>query len=323
MTQSLTAAISATVAALVAASPAAAAPSAAEIDAATYEGGDLPEDQSALTVKVQALLDRAGISPGVIDGWKGGMSTSALTAFERREGLPEDGVLDPQVWDALGGANAGPVVTRYTITAEDSADLSDPLPDDYADLAELEWLGYTSLSEKLAERFHMDEDFLIALNSGASFSTGETIQVIDPGSDLTGTVARVVIDKGRNRALAMDAQGKVLSDYPVTIGSDQTPSPEGIVEVEAIAVEPNYSYNPDVNFQQGDNDEFLRLPPGPNGPVGRIWIDLSKPTYGLHGTPSPSELFTRASHGCVRFTNWDATELAHMIEVGATVEFIE
>lgn len=308
--------------ALALATPATATPfDAASIDAATYENGPLPEGQSALTAKLQALLDRAGISPAVIDGYKGGMTRSALRAFERRAGLAVDGVLDPEVWQALGGPQADSVTQRYRITEEDVSGLSDPLPEDYAKLAELDRMGYVRVSEKLAERFHMDEDFLRGLNPDAAFRAGETISVMAPGANASGKVARIVVHKGRSRLTAHDAQGAILADYPVTVGSDQTPSPSGTVEVVAVAIDPTYSYNPDVNFQQGDNTEPLTLPPGPNGPVGSVWIDLSEPTYGLHGTDEPAELFRSQSHGCVRMTNWDARELADMVDAGVTVFF--
>jgi lipoprotein-anchoring transpeptidase ErfK/SrfK len=294
-----------------------------EIDAAVYEGGDLAEEQTALTAKLQVLLDRAGISPGVIDGVKGGMSESALRAFETRQGLEVDGVLDEEVWAALGGPEAGQVMTKHTIAAEDLAEVrGEDLPEDYSELAELDLIGYERASEALAERFHMSEDFLVALNPDASFAEGETIVVADPGGVAEATVARIEVNKQTNRLTAYDAEGGILTDYPVTIGSDDNPSPSGAVEVVGVAPDPTYSYDP-ANFQQGDNTEPLELPPGPNGPVGSMWIDLSEPTYGLHGTPEPASLFEKQSHGCVRLTNWDAEELAGLVEVGTTVEFIE
>ncbi|PVA05292.1 L,D-transpeptidase family protein [Thalassorhabdomicrobium marinisediminis] len=293
------------------------------IEAATYDGGPLPEGQSALTAKVQVLLDRANISPGIVDGWKGGMSSSAIHAFEVREGLTADGVMDQAVWDALGGNAAAPITSTYTVTEEDHARIGGPLPDDYAEMAKMDWLHYTSVSEKLAEDFHMDQEFLEALNPGSNFAPGNTITVVQPTEDATGEVADIEIDKSSQRLIARDASGGIIANYPVAIGSEQTPSPSGNVEVEAIAIEPTYSYNPDLNFQQGDNDEFLTIPPGPNGPVGLVWIDLSKPTYGIHGTPEPASLFTAQSHGCVRMTNWDALELAHMVSAGTTVRFVE
>jgi lipoprotein-anchoring transpeptidase ErfK/SrfK len=294
-----------------------------EIDAATYESGDLPEERSALTAKLQVLLDRAGISPGVIDGVKGGMSESAIRAFENREGLEADGVLDEDVWAALGGPETGEVMTEHSISAEDLAEVrGEDLPEDFSELAELDHLGYERASEALAELFHMSEDFLIALNPQASFSEGEAIVVADPGGMAEATVARIEVNKQTSRLTAYDETGAILTDYPVTIGSADNPSPSGALEVVGVAPDPTYSYDP-ANFQQGDNTEPLELPPGPNGPVGSMWIDLSEPTYGLHGTPEPSSLFERQSHGCVRLTNWDAEELAGLVEVGTTVEFIE
>ncbi|MEX0924288.1 MAG: L,D-transpeptidase [Rhodovibrionaceae bacterium] len=294
-----------------------------EIDGAVYDGGRLPSGQSTLTAKLQILLDRAHVSPGVIDGWKGGMSESAIHAFETREGLPADGVMDAEVWRALGGPDAGNLTRDYRITEEDTAGLNDPLPDDYAELAKLERLGFVRVSERLAERFHMDEDFLLALNPEADFEAGETIAVADPGQPLDAAVSRIEISKSARRLAAFDEAGKMVANYPVAVGSTQTPSPTGTHGVSAIALNPTYSYNPDVNFQQGDNSEQLLLAPGANGPVGLVWIDLDKPTYGIHGTSDPSKLFKEFSHGCVRMTNWDGSELAEAIDMSSSVIFVE
>ena len=106
------------------------------------------------------------------------------------------------------------------------------------------------------------------------------------------------------------------------IGSEDNPSPSWTYEVEVAAAMPTYTYNPKINFQQGENTEVLTIPPGPNGPVGSMWIALSKPTYGIHGTPEPSLIDKTGSHGCVRLTNWDAEELAAMVSRGVTVEFL-
>ena len=294
------------------------------IRSAAYEGGALPEGQSGLAFATQVLLDRAGVSPGVIDGYDGGMTETALRAFERREGLEVDGQLDGAAWEALGGPGMEPAVQDYAVTEEDVAGIAtDGLSSDYADLAARDAIPHTSVAERLAERFHMDEDVLRALNEGAAFEAGETVVVAAPGARLEGTVSRIAVRKADGRVDAMDADGAILASYPAAIGSDATPSPSGTVEITAVAMDPTYSYRPDVNFQQGDNDEPLTLPPGPNGPVGAVWIDLSKPTYGIHGTPEPAKLFEDRSHGCVRLTNWDAEELAYMVSPGVTVEFVE
>ena len=295
-----------------------------DIEAAEYAGGDLPSGQSALTAKVQVLLDRAGISPGVVDGWRGGMSESAIKAFQRRAGLPMDGRLNPVVWQLLQAFADGPLTMEYTITDDDAHGLVDRIPEDYAEKARMTSQGYTSVQEKLAERFHMDERFLARLNPGAQFIPGETIRATVPARPIRAKVTRIVVDKEARRVAAYDAKGRMVADYPATVGSDQTPSPRGTHVVRTVALNPTYTYNPQRNFQQGDNDRVLIIPPGPNGPVGDVWIDLSEPTYGIHGTATPSRLFVNQSNGCVRLTNWDARELAGMVQAGVTqVEFLD
>lgn len=293
-----------------------------DIRNASYDGSALPDGQSGLAVKLQVLLDRADISPGVIDGYKGGMTKSALEGFEARAGLPVDGVLDPKVWSALEDDGTA-ILDKYEITSEDTTDLTDAIPDHVARKAEMDRLGYTRVSEKLAERFHMDEDFLELLNPDASFASGETITVINTGARAEQQVARMEIRKATRRAVAFDENDAVVVNYPVAIGSDEMPSPEGKMEIEAIAMDPTYSYLPDENFTADGVTEKRTLPPGPNGPVGTVWLDLSKPTYGLHGTDTPSQLFSTASHGCVRFTNWDIEELAHLVSQGVVVDFVQ
>lgn len=292
----------------------------ADIESAQFSGtGELPPGQSALTAKVQILLDRSAVSPGVVDGFRGGMSESAIKAFERMHGLPQDGHLDPQVWALLQQFASEPLTSTYTVTAEDAEGLVDSIPTDYAEKAAMDSMGYTSIAEKLAERFHMDEKFLAQLNKGTEIAPGATINITVPAKAIKAKVARIVVDKSTGRVAAYDGGGQMVADYPATVGSSATPSPHGSHLVEAVALDPDYTYNPDVNFKQGKNDKVLRIPPGPNGPVGNVWIDLSEPTYGIHGTPTPSKLFVNESHGCVRLTNWDARELAGMVKAGQTI----
>lgn len=278
-----------------------------------------PQPDPAI-VKLQVLLDRAGASPGVIDGFDGENVRKALMAFETMHGLPPDGQFDADIASDLppGGNEVG----IYTITQEDVAAVEPPIPQDYALQAQRQSLGYASVQEELAERFHMDEDLLVALNPNAGFSPGEQVVVTDPGMNVTGEVERIEADKSLRQVRAYAADGTLLAAYPSTIGSAALPSPSGTYTVEAVAPNPTYTYNPKLNFQQGSNTKVLTLPPGPNNPVGSTWIDLSKPTYGIHGTPEPSLIDKTASHGCVRLTNWDAAELASMVSKGVTVTFV-
>ena len=270
--------------------------------------------------KLQILLDRAGASPGVIDGFDGDNVRKAVAAFETMRGLPADGAVDAEVIAALD-VNT-PMIGGYVVTAEDVAAIGPEIPADYAEMAAREFLGYARVSELVAERFHMDEDLLVALNPGAQFAEGEQLAVAAYGPNLSGKVARLEADKAARQLRAYDANDVLIAAYPATIGSEANPSPSGTHVVAAVAPMPNYTYNPDVNFQQGENTDVLIIPPGPNGPVGSMWIDLTEPTFGIHGTPEPSRIDKTASHGCVRLTNWDAEELAAMVEPGVPVEFI-
>lgn len=278
---------------------------------------DLPD---AAMARLQILLDRAGASPGVIDGFDGDNVRKAIFAFETMRGLPADGQLDDQVLGALETGEA--VIGTYEVSAEDVAAIVPPIPSDYAEMAQREFLGYTSVPEALGERFHMAEKLLVALNPGSSFAPGDTILVAAAGPDLTGEVARIEADKTLRQLRAYDAEDRLIAAYPATIGSEDNPSPSGTHLVEGIAPMPNYTYNPKINFQQGENASVLTIPPGPNGPVGAMWIDLSEPTFGIHGTPEPSKIDKTGSHGCVRLTNWDAEELAQMVKPGVPVVFL-
>ena len=293
------------------------------INGAVYNEAETSEHDPKL-IRAQVLLDRAGLSPGVIDGYEGDNVSKALTAFEAANGFEPDGALDQEVWDALVG-DAAPVVTTYTITEEDvGADYVAPTPDDYAALADMERVVYQSPLEMLAERFHMDQDLLEAMNPDADFgAAGTEILVADTGGSVSGSAAQITADKSKGALEIYDDTGALIAFYPATIGSDANPSPSGEHTVRAVAPDAAYYYNPSVNFQQGDNSEPLEIPPGPNNPVGGVWIDLTEDTYGIHGTPDPASVSKNASHGCVRLTNWDARELAELVSEGVPVSFVE
>ena len=291
-----------------------------EINAAEFSDA-LPEGVSPLTVKLQVLLDRAGSNPGVVDGVAGENVTRAIRGFEEISGLAVDGIMNPDLWERLRSPE--PVSLAYTIVPADIERIVGSIPSDYAEMAKMEWLGFTSGAEALAEKFHMDQNFLVSLNPGASFVAGEMIVVVDPGTQVPVEISRIVADKSNERLVIYGADDRPAIIYPATIGSDSTPSPQGTHEIKGVAVFPTYAYDPNINFQQAANTEKLTIPAGPNGPVGSIWIDLTEPTYGIHGTPEPSKISKTSSHGCVRLTNWDATELGKLVKPGIAVTFVE
>lgn len=273
---------------------------------------------------LQVFLDREGVSPGVIDGKMGQNVNKAIVAWEKMTGETLDPNNAEDILERLR-LSGGLAFTSYTITAGDAAGpYVASIPEDYSQKAALPSLAFTSTAEMLAEKFHMDEAYLRELNPGVDFTIpGTIIKVVEPGPTKKGEVARIVADKGLKQVFAYDAAGALIAAYPASIGSSDTPSPSGTVTVDRIAFNPGYTYNPKINFQQGNNDKVLNIPPGPNGPVGTVWMALSKPTYGIHGTPEPSKIGRTQSHGCIRLTNWDATELAKMTKPGVTVEFID
>ncbi|WP_017963957.1 L,D-transpeptidase family protein [Rhizobium leguminosarum] len=279
-----------------------------------------PRDPDPAIVRLQVLLDRAGSSPGVIDGHYGDNAKKAVAGFEAMNNLPVDGRLDPEVASRLEG-NA-PIVESYVVSAEDAAGLVDKIPEDYGEKAKMQSLGYTSVAEKLSERFHMGIDLIHALNPASQFAPGDTVWVVNPGPPRQGKVKRIDADRRTGQVLAYAADGSLLAVYPATIGSQDNPAPSGKHKVKGVARMPVYRYDPKRNFKQGKNDKVLTIPKGPNGPVGTVWIDLTEPTYGIHGTPEPKLIDKVGSHGCVRLTNWDVEELAGMVKPGVMVDFV-
>lgn len=277
-----------------------------------------------LIIKIEVLLDRANASPGVIDGWSGDNLGKAISAFEEMSGLPVDGRMSMAVWQALQRVAGTPPLTIYTITERDERyPFNRALPSDYGKLARLRLAAYRSPLEMLAERFHMDRSLLAALNPDVDFAEpGRRIIVAAVEREpVTTPLARIVVDNALGAVRAYGADGRLLLAYPATIGSEDTPSPSGTHKVASIERNPVYHYDPERNFLQGHNMRPLRLPPGPNNPVGLVWIGLTKPSYGIHGTPDPSRIDKTGSHGCVRLTNWDALHLAGLVRKGLTVEF--
>jgi lipoprotein-anchoring transpeptidase ErfK/SrfK len=278
-----------------------------------------------LIVKTQILLDRAHFSPGEIDGKDGENVEKALVAFAAAQGTAWQGKWSDDLWTKLTANAPDDLLMKYTISEQDvNGPFIDRLPTKMEDMKDLPRLSYTSPREELAERFHSSEDLLSALNPDARFDqAGETIVVPRVGdTPLNAKVARLEVDKPAQTVKAFGQDGELIAFYPATVGSEEKPAPSGTLKITGVKKNPTYHYNPKYQFKGVKTDKPFTIKPGPNNPVGLVWIGLTGEGYGIHGTPDPSKVSKTQSHGCVRLTNWDALQLAAVVKKGTPVEFI-
>jgi lipoprotein-anchoring transpeptidase ErfK/SrfK len=348
----------------------------------------IPDPEARPVMQMQVVLDRLGFTPGVVDGRQGISTRNALLGFQESRDLAPTGKLDTATSEALAQWRDIPATRVVTIPDDFAAGPFYTVPDKPEDQAKMPSLGYASLDEKLAERFHTTIETLKALNpggvpagapapasaaptasasavptatpstpalaSGAPFTpqpgppsffrAGQQLRVPNVGADAIppGTVEnadwqrtltllgvgseqpkakRIVVSKSKGTLKAFDDAGKLIGVYTATMGSRHDPLPLGRWTVKGVARNPPFHYNPKLFWDASPGDEKQKLPPGPNGPVGVVWIDLNKPHYGIHGTPEPQTIGRAQSHGCVRLTNWDAARLAQMVSPGTQVLF--
>jgi lipoprotein-anchoring transpeptidase ErfK/SrfK len=304
---------------------------ATRLDAAAINNADYRARPSSkaridpMIVKVEVLLDRARFSPGEIDGKLGENAQKALRAYAEANGLATDKALMRETWKKLTSASTDPVIAEYAISEEDvKGPFLKKLPAKMEDMEHLKALNYISPREAIAEKFHMSQELLSALNHGKKFDrAGQKIFVAKVADQTKLTVDRIEVDKSRQTVKAFDPSGALIAFFPATVGSEEKPTPSGTLKVISADSNPFYRYNPDYKFKGVKSKKPFKIAPGPNSPVGSFWIGLSAEGYGIHGTPDPSKVSKSESHGCIRLTNWDVNLLGASVKKGTPVVFID
>ena len=274
-------------------------------------------------LEAQIALARRAISPGSIDGVPGSQTHEAISVFQQTENLPVTGLLDTNTCARL--ILAAPLLTTYIVTTNDLARLQ-PLGKTWLAKSQQTALDYETELELVAEKSHSNPKLIERLNSGMNWTNiapGTVLKIPDVHYPApTDKAAFMAIHLDGKYLEAFGLQTNLLAYFPCSIAAHVEKRPVGELHVVVIAPNPNYTVDPELFPEAPELQAIghkLILPPGPNNPVGVVWIGLDKTGYGIHGTPSPELVGRTESHGCFRLANWDAEYLMQLVWVGMPV----
>lgn len=278
------------------------------------------------TTELQIALAREGFSPGSIDGTNGSQTKRALLAYQTAHKLPLTGIFDVTTADDLKIQE--PVFITRELTRADFSDVGNK-PPNWQALGALDKLRFYSLREMIAEQSQSDPDLIDSLNPDTNWhdlSIGDTIFIpYVPPFRVNETAAYLQIKLSERALQAFSADHRLLFHCPVSIARRIEKRPSGELRVNVRVNEPNYTFNPAILTstaeREGITQKFI-IQPGPNNPVGTVWVGLNLPSYGIHGTPEPEKVGRTESSGCFRLANWNAQTVLHAVHVNMPV-FVE
>lgn len=275
------------------------------------------------TVELQIALARSGFSPGSIDGAMGTQTRQAIRAFQESLTLPATGEWAPPISEHLRIEE--PVYAYMEVTAAALSKLTS-VPGNWRARGELPHLGYHSILEMVAEKSATDPDLIRSLNpelNWAALSPGSRIMApLVPPYRIEEKIGEIQIHLQARQLQAFDTSGNLIFHCPVSIAREIAKRPVGELLVTVRVENPNYTFNPNILTaaakREGITKKFI-IQPGPNNPVGTVWLGLNRPSYGIHGTPAPEKVGRTESSGCFRLANWNAESLLPATEVGTPV----